>query len=484
MAALRSRLAEFGLLGSCFSYYLAARLDLLTTPAAREVIVDPGRPEALPDGQLVELLRNDLQRDPGDAFAAFEKAPFDISLRFQWHRARLHTGERAVIKVVRPELSEQLGAGLDRLEALRRHLVTLCGEQASEAVPAFRLHLERSLDLAREADDLVRLNRDAERIALLTAPDVISDLSGERCLTTLAVDGSTASEMTTAPGRGGPGLTERLARRLARLWFSAALSGSPYPEEPQGRNVRFLADGRIAFCGGRFHTVPWGSRQHLLDYLAASAVGDHEQIAASLLELTERRSAAMNRRLRHQLRHSEPLRDGQWDSDSDRLSRVVFSHWHRSSAIGFRTRPELSSFLAGLARLTEEIGLLVPGSSVLHVAFQEYRLRLLLSEFDDISERQQWLEIARDQARFLSELPRKLDRVLSIAAETEATATPEHRAERQSGSSLVLGGLLAAMGAIALLVHHFGEQQEWVEPVGALILLLTGGLALASATRA
>jgi hypothetical protein len=109
---------------------------------------------------------------------------------------------------------------------------------------------------------------------------------------------------------------------------------------------------------------------------------------------------------------------------------------------------------------------------------------LLLSEFDDISERQQWLEIARDQARFLSELPRKLDRVLSIAAETEATATPEHRAERQSGSSLVLGGLLAAMGAIALLVHHFGEQHQWVEPVGALVLLLTGGLALASATRA
>jgi len=477
----RSRLHSLGPVGSCFALYLASRLDLLTAPEAHELAHTSAQPEDIPPADLEALFREDLGMSIGEAFSAFDRSPCDSSFAFQWHRARLHTGEAAIFKVIRPRLPGQLDDGIDQIVAMRRFLTELCGRDVDGAISDFRQYLETSLDLQREAADLARLAEESETIALLTVPQVASDLSGPRCLTVLALDGWTAAEHVATPIDKARQTHERFARRLARVWLATTFAGSLFPENPSGRNILFLDDGRIAFCGGPFHAPAWGSQNHLHQYLTAVSVGENKQACSALLELTEKRSETDNRRLRHQLRHIAPFRDGKWDPDTDHLSRSVFAHWHRMSAIGFQPHPTLMAFLRGLATLTPETRLLAPTGSTLREAFQEYRLRRFLTEFSDLADREQWAEYLRRQARFLSELPRKLDRVLSLSGERETKAPPPAKTKERRGGWMMVGGLLAAMAATALLVHRFAEAYEWTEPIGALLVLGFGVLGLRSA---
>jgi len=454
---VRSRLHSLGPVGSCFALYLASRLDLLTAPEAQELARTGAEPEGIPPEDLESLVREDLGMSIGEAFSAFDRSPCDSSFAFQWHRARLHTGEAAIFKVIRPGLLGQIDTGIDQIVAMRRFLAELCGRDIDGVISDFRQHLESTLDLQRESADLIRLREESETIALLTVPQVVDDISGRHCLTVLALDGWTAAERTAATDGEAEQNHERFARRLARVWLSTAFSSSLFPEHSSGRNILFLDNGRIAFCGGPFHEPAWGSQNHLRQYLTAVSVGEHKQACSALLELTDKRSEMDNRQLRHQLRHIAPFRDGKWDPETDHLSRSVFAHWHRMSAIGFHPHPTLLAFLRGLADLTAETRLLAPTGSTLREAFQEYRLRRFLTEFSDLADREPWVEYLRRQAGFLSGLPRKLERVLSLTGDRERWASPPSEPGERSGPWMMVGGLLAAMGAIALLVHRFGE---------------------------
>jgi hypothetical protein len=480
---VRSRLQSLGPVGSCFAIYLASRLDVLTSPEAQDLALRDANPEDIPFEDLQALVRGDLGLSIGDAFSDFERSPCDASFTFQWHRARLHTGETAIFKVARPGLSRQIDSGIEQIVAMRPSLTELCGRDIDGVISDFHRHLLLRLDLQREATELDRLREESETIPLLAVPQLAESLSGRYCLTVLSLDGWSVTELTATSNEAARRTNERFARRLARVWLATAFSASLFPEQPSDRNILVLKDGRIAFCGGPFHAPAWGSQEHLLQYLTAVSVGDHSRACSALLELSGNLPERTNRRLRHQLRHIAPFRDGKWDPATDHLSRSVFAHWHRMSAIGFEPRPTLLAFFRGLADLTAETQLLAPAASTLRESFQEYRLRGFLTEFADLGDPEQWADYLRRQAGFLSDLPVKLERVLRLSSDRETKASPNPETGQRAGPWMVVGGLLATMGAMALLAHHFGETHGWAEPVGALLVLALGALALETAGR-
>jgi predicted unusual protein kinase regulating ubiquinone biosynthesis (AarF/ABC1/UbiB family) len=477
VGALGSDLCSSGLVGRCLCHYLSSRLDLFSAPEAHELADFHLEPEQIDEQVVGNIIHSETGCSPAELFNQLESEPSGVSLRFQWHRATLFSGEQVTIRLVRPDLLTDLPRidELDRI--LRRHPGALDPACSRTVVAAFREHLEHSLDLVREADDLSKLGRETDRLALLTAPVIVGDLSTRRCLTTAHLDGETATDLSTKAGPKARQVNERLARRLCRIWLAAALSGAPFPIEPGRHTVQFLAAGRIAFCGGPFHSTRWGARQHLLAFLSSALVGDHHQTSNALVELLQERSESARRRLRHQLRHCDPFRDGHWSSDSDRLCRTVFACWHRAASTGFRARHDLLAFLTGLAHLANTVEELSPRSNAVHQAFQEYRLRECLADFSSFSEGDQWVDVLRSQVQFFSELPRKTNRLLDIEDEGPARRH-KTRGRRRESSLIVAGGLVAAMGSAALLVHHFSEFHSAVEPLGSVIVLLAGGLAL------
>jgi hypothetical protein len=347
---------------------------------------------------------------------------------------------------------------------------------AMQVLEQFESWLLLSLDLRREAEDLVELRERCDEMSRVRIPEIHLGHSGERFLTVSDLGGSPVAERGSvtgcadspagADGNGGAALARRVCRAWLRLVFSAAM----VPTDPRGGNVLVLEDGSIAFCGGPFERLSGHARDHLRSYLAASAIEDHGPLADALLKLVEPRSREVERRLRHELRHTIPFRDGGWDRDSDSLSRTLLAHWHQATALGLRPRRDLSAFLRGLTVLTREVHLLAPAENPFREAFQELRLYELFAESVSLPT---GAEVAP-----LADLPRKLDRGLTLASGYGSRSGHEQTKDGPAGSWSVVLALVMALAAAVLLVHHVGTSAAapgWIEEVGALVVAILGG---------
>jgi ubiquinone biosynthesis protein len=471
LAKLDEHLRSHDPLGSALAAYLSSRVDLLTQAEASELAVFRGEAAPMPFAEIRKMFTAETGARLEDAFASLIPEPFDSGPIAQWHRGVLETGESVLFKVAHEAIGRQARADLDSL------LPAAGLAPASGIGEEFKGFLDRSLDLRREAEDLIELRDRCKGMGLVKIPEVHQELSGGHFLTLSELDGSTvaerSSEMATATGDHGA----RLARRLCRAWLRLVLSAKTVPVTSIGRNVLLLDDGKVAFCGGPLQFLSAHVRDQLCRYLAASAINDHQSMADVLLDLSQPRSPDDERRLRHQLRHTAPFRDGGFDGDTDTLSRTVLAHGHRMTALGFRPSQGLLAFRCGLATLTRQAALLAPGESPFREAFQEARLYQLFTDTTRIS--------IGSAVAPLVELPRKLDRGLTLAAE-DASSARQASEEAPGGAWRVVLGLLMALAAIALLTHYAAPSAEaanWIEDVGAIGALIVGGLLLRAAAR-
>ncbi|HXM71282.1 MAG TPA: hypothetical protein VN970_09110, partial [Thermoanaerobaculia bacterium] len=124
-----------------------------------------------------------------------------------------------------------------------------------------------------------------------------------------------------------------------------------------------------------------------------------------------------------------------------------------------------------------------PEGDVLLEALREVRV---LTSFSQVRAAMSppWSDQWGRYAVLMSELPRKMDELLAVAAETGArTARPEAAdpARREESSHLLLAGALMVLGALALLLHHFVQSGALAgrgETAGASLFLAVGGILL------
>ena len=471
---LRRRLTAAGRLGSGFGRHLGSRVDLLSGADCAELlgIVDRGRPSR-PEA-VVGLVERSLRAPVKRLFDRFDAEPFDSGLLYQWHRARLPGGAPVTVKVVHPELDGELAAG--RLSELAEELIA-AGELPDGAREA-AAELELGLDLAREAEALRELAGETAGSRWVEVPEVDEGRSARRVL------------VLSAPRRrvskAAPG--EARARRLARTWLSLALAGDLFPVEPWGRNVVYLEGGRVGFLGGAVHRLPRASRSELREYLAAVATHDPARAAQAYLELLP--GTPHDRRLRDRIRHTDPFRDRGWDVGGDLFVRQVLAQRQSAVELGYRPPEGLEPFFRSLFLVNHEAGGQTTTGAPVRDGFREARLLLLFEELRREAEDDRWVGAMEHQVGLLAGLPRKLDRVLTLAAERDRPGRSEERAsapaQSASGSRwAAVAGCLLALGAVVALTRHVAEAAAgpWPERLGALLVLLLGSLALRAASR-
>lgn len=164
---------------------LSARPDLLPSAYVRELAKLQDAAPEVPFERVKAVLEAELGGALEAHFAAFEETPIAAASIGQVHRATLHDGRAAAVKVQRP--------GIDELVALDMELLEMFVRALAESLPPFDLDT-----IIREVRSMIGLELDYRREAAITehvetffgdhghihAPKVVRELSTERVLVT------------------------------------------------------------------------------------------------------------------------------------------------------------------------------------------------------------------------------------------------------------------------------------------------------------
>ena len=417
-----------------------------------------------------------------ELFRQFEDEPFECRLVTQTHRAVLNSGTPAAVKVVRPDVEEQLMPDVDLLPLLEGAMagIGIRREALANAIGNFAESLQRQFDLASEARWLDALAADAESFHLLYGPVIYPRGSTAKLLT---VDWPSGPGMMSV----SPAQQEDYARALCVAWLRQALLGSGFPAELSLTSLRFSYDGRVSFGSPLVDRLPKKIQTLLLDYLLAEFNQDADRACALLVDvLREGGAEEPGERLLLEFRQAVPYRHG---GTSDLAGRISM-HWWIASSQGCLPRGQLLSFYRSLYAVAGIAAKVAPGRDLLAEAVQDVHVMAGVARFRNMIDPDQMAAGMARYACLIMDAPRTLDDGLTAIHSGHArlklqiAETPVQRTKRDSLAVSI--ALFLALPATGVVVHQMVSRVflGWADRVDAVLLLLFGAWLLRSIGRA
>lgn len=241
---LRLALESLGPVWVKFGQMLSTRRDLLPPDIALELAKLQDKVRAFPGEQAQQLIEKALGLAHIDeAFDDFSVQPLASASIAQVHTARLKQGDDAgadvVIKVIRPDIRNDIDADLRLMETLAgvlaRHLPDGRRLKPKEVVKEYRKTLLDELDLLREAGNAIQLKRNFENSPLLYVPTVYSDYSRHNVMVMERIDGIPVSDVDTLMAMGVN--MKILAERGVEVFFTQVFRDSFFHADMHPGNI-------------------------------------------------------------------------------------------------------------------------------------------------------------------------------------------------------------------------------------------------------
>src|SRR5690554_2845519 len=173
---LRLALEELGPIFTKFGQMLSTRRDLLPPDVADELRKLQDQVPPFPAAQAKATIEKALGMSVEEAFAEFESEALASASVAQVHAATLHTGEKVVVKVIRPGVEKVIKKDVQLLYMLA-HLVLRLVPDARRLHPVavvadYEVSLMDELDLQKEAANTSQLKRNFLNSPLLYVPAI------------------------------------------------------------------------------------------------------------------------------------------------------------------------------------------------------------------------------------------------------------------------------------------------------------------------
>jgi predicted unusual protein kinase regulating ubiquinone biosynthesis (AarF/ABC1/UbiB family) len=232
---------------------------------------------------LREHVCNELGAEPEDVFASFETRPFAAASLGQVHRARLHTGESAAVKIQYPGMGTAVRSDFRNLLALMLPVrLTKDWEDIKEQLADLQRVLEQETDYEHEAENLRTaraLFREDDRIVV---PRVFEQYSTRRVLTMEYVEGVHLHDfLATHPSQE---LRDHFGALILRAYSRMFYVGRMNYADMHLGNFFFRNDGRLGVidfgCVRRYKDEEWA----LMRSAPQAVYGDRE----TMLRFTKR----------------------------------------------------------------------------------------------------------------------------------------------------------------------------------------------------
>lgn len=266
---------------------LSMREDLLPPKWTSELALLRSNATPLPFEQILPVIERSLGTPHAQAFVELEREPTGAASIAQVHRARLHDGRAVVLKVRRPGIESKVEADLRLLSQLaqfvEREVPDAQRYQPVRVVEEFRSSMMRELDLATEAHNIERFERNFRGEPYVLIPHVFPQFTSEEMNVQEHIDGISAEDVD-AVQRAGLDL-KLLAQRGVDNVLKMILQDGFFQADPHPGNVLYLPGNRVAMIDfGMVGRLSLARRNQMIDLLAGIARRESEPMVDVLLE--------------------------------------------------------------------------------------------------------------------------------------------------------------------------------------------------------
>lgn len=418
--SLRMTLEDGGVTFVKLGQVLSTRPDLLPPEFIDELSRLQNHVAPVPVAEIEEVIRAELGAPAAELFAEFDPVPLASASIAQVHRARLHSGADAVVKIQRPGVRQTVEQDLDIVARIARTLefrmAWARGLGVVTLADGFAAAILEELDFRVEARNIATVaaasNGHAED-ARVRLPYVHANLCTERVLVMERLDGvplGAADQEIDESNLDRPAL----ARGLLHVLLRQVLQQGVFHADPHPGNVLLLIDGRLGLLDfGSVGRLDGALRAGLSSVLLAIDRGDPAAMRDGLLEVVDRPDEIDEQRLERALGAfmAKHLSDGSApdvEMFTD-LFRLV-------AAFGLAIPPAVASVFRALATMEGTLARLAPGFNIV-MESKAFATERIVDTLQPHTLRELATQELMTILPILRRLPRRIDRI-SSALET------------------------------------------------------------------
>lgn len=236
---LRRALEELGPVFIKFGQMLSTRRDLLPTDIADELAKLQDDVPPFPERQSIAIIEKGLGKPVDQLFASFDARPLASASVAQVHAATLHSGEKVVVKVIRPDIEPIIRQDIALLFTLAKLVARYFpgGRRLRpvEVVADYELIILDELDLGREAANACQLRRNFEDSKLVYVPQVYWDYTCRNVFVMERISGIPVTDMAALEARGTN--LKLLAERGVEIFFTQVFRDSFFHADMHPGNI-------------------------------------------------------------------------------------------------------------------------------------------------------------------------------------------------------------------------------------------------------
>jgi ubiquinone biosynthesis protein len=284
---VRHTLEELGPTYIKMGQVLSTRVDLLPPEYIAELsrLLDTAPPVEFED--IAAQIEQELGKKLEMCFAEFDHTPLASASIGQVHRARLSSGEQAMVKVQRPRLDATVQADLDLLirqaHFLQRHSRLARDYQIAEIMEELAYALQCELDYTFEGRNADRLRHNLRGNPEARVPHVYWNLTTKRVITLEALEGLKLTHLEPLVEAGYD--LPAVARTMVELYLKQVFRDGFFHADPHPANV-LLCDQQIGFVDfGMVGRLTPLLRERLGDLLLGLLDQDARELTRVLLRM-------------------------------------------------------------------------------------------------------------------------------------------------------------------------------------------------------
>ncbi|MDD1622306.1 MAG: ubiquinone biosynthesis regulatory protein kinase UbiB [Methylococcaceae bacterium] len=284
---IRRTLEDLGPIYVKFGQTLSTRKDLLPEDIAEELVKLQDRVPPFSADTARNIIEQQLGQSIEDAFAEFDPQPLASASVAQVHTATLNSGEKVIVKVLRPDIEDKIHSDVGLLYELARLAERFWSDarrlRAMEIVAEFEKTILDELDLVREAANASAIRNNFKGSDSLYIPEIHWPLTRRKVLVMERIYGIPVGDIQAL--RDGNADFKKLAERGVEIFFTQVFRDNFFHADMHPGNIFVqLPDKYLAVDFGIVGSLSDTDQRYLAENFLAFFNHDYRRVAQMHIE--------------------------------------------------------------------------------------------------------------------------------------------------------------------------------------------------------